>query len=200
MLSSSKTEQHEGSQPTLSGFPVASEINALVPEFPLRRTTFSNLTVSWPSTASWMRGEVPESDWDHLILHLHSMIPHGGGFLKVDDPQLSLLPPPLIISWPEQPTVYSISVFHQLHCFTAILNDFNRIQNGQPPIQPMRHLLHCFDFIKQAILCCGDCTSEPHQEDRHGNHLQAGMDTLRVCKDFDKILSYANAHAPKRIK
>lgn len=32
MLSSSKTEQHKGSQPTLSGFPVASEINALVPE------------------------------------------------------------------------------------------------------------------------------------------------------------------------
>lgn len=102
-----------------------------------------------------------------------------------------------LLYWPK-----FVTFMLMLSLQTAILNDFNRIQNGQSPIQPMLHLLHCFDFIKQAILCCGDCTREPHLADRHGSHLQAGMgmDTLRVCKDFDKVLNYANAHAPKRIK
>ncbi|WDK09206.1 hypothetical protein CGRA01v4_00484 [Colletotrichum graminicola] len=188
--SSPMNKEHGGLTPISTGFPVASEINALVPEFPLQKTTFSNLTVSWPSPQRWLHGAVPESEWHHLIHSLHSLIPHGGGFLKVDDPQLSLLPPPLIIEWPEKPTVYSISVFHQLHCFTSILNDFNRIQSGQLPKQPMRHLLHCFDFIRQEILCCGDSTREPH--------LQAGMETARVCKSFNDLLKFADENAPKR--
>ncbi|KAK1973353.1 hypothetical protein LZ30DRAFT_611108 [Colletotrichum cereale] len=192
------TVELRASSVTLPEFRVASEINGLVPAFPLQKTTFSNLTVRWPLTESWIRGEVSESEWDQLLHSLHSLIPHGGGFVEVKDPRRFLLPPPLIISWPEKPTVYSISVFHQLHCFTSILRDFNRIRNCQSPAQPMRHLLHCFDFIRQAILCCGDCTTEDHLADGLGNYLKDEMRTQRVCNNFVKLLEYGNTHAPKR--
>nr|XP_036581839.1 uncharacterized protein CTRU02_08411 [Colletotrichum truncatum]XP_036587995.1 uncharacterized protein CTRU02_02007 [Colletotrichum truncatum]KAF6790282.1 hypothetical protein CTRU02_08411 [Colletotrichum truncatum]KAF6799136.1 hypothetical protein CTRU02_02007 [Colletotrichum truncatum] len=178
---------------------VGSELNGLVPEFPLQKTTFSDLTVSWPSTEQWMQGSVSNSEWNELMNSLHRVIPHGGGFLKVDHPERFLLPPPLTISWPEKPTVYSLSVFHQLHCFGAILEDYRKIHIGQSPTQPLHHILHCFDFLRQAILCCGDCTMEPNKAvalHHQGNVPE--MNTVRVCKNINNIIEFANKNQPRR--
>lgn len=87
---------YENHRPLLAhaGFPVASEINSLVPEYmfsaafhlkeannahmalvPLRKTKFTNLTVSWPSADAWLAGTVSELEWSELHHHLHSLIP-----------------------------------------------------------------------------------------------------------------------------
>lgn len=75
---------------------------------------------------------------------------------------------------------------------TGILDDFNRIRTGSPPLQPLAHTMHCFDFIRQAILCCGDCTKEPLLGD--------GMETVRTCKDYGKLFMFAKDNAPTREK
>ncbi|TDZ22478.1 Oxidase ustYa [Colletotrichum orbiculare MAFF 240422] len=185
--------------PSALQFPVASDINGLFPNFPLQLTTLSDLAVAWPSTESWMRGQIAKDEWNQFIHGLHSLVPHGGGFLKVDDPKRFLLPPPLELPWPGKPNVYGISVFHQFHCLEAILNQFQLKHDGQPLSQSAQHLLHCFDYLRQAILCCGDCTTETFDRDGLLHHRNTvGMKTPRVCKRFDRILDFAKANAPRK--
>ncbi|KAM3417992.1 hypothetical protein BST61_g6203 [Cercospora zeina] len=57
---------------------------------------------------------------------------------------------------------YSISVFHQLHCLNAILKTFVEDRTGysvggharrQKHFHHSRHILHCFDYLRQSIQC-----------------------------------------------
>lgn len=57
------------------------------------------------------------------------------------------------------------------------------------------HIYHCFDYIRQSIMCCGDTTLEKART--VGGELARGVDGWGVgheCRDYDAIYRYAAEH------
>lgn len=73
---------------------------------------------------------------------------------------------------------FFVSMFHQLHC----LRYFRTVLVGDDPVGP--HLQHCFNLLRQWILCHADLTLEPgdfterdFQRDRQG--------ATHKCRDWE---------------
>ncbi len=54
------------------------------------------------------------------------------------------------------------------------------------------HSRHCFEYLRQSILCCGDTTLEGQQttfpdKDQAGSD---GWDAKHICRDYSQIRSY----------
>ena len=58
---------------------------------------------------------------------------------------------------------------------------------GQPP-KSVHHDAHCFDYIRQGILCAGDTTIEGHTGDGHG------WGSEHQCKDIKSIQEWVDEH------
>lgn len=99
-------------------------------------------------------------------------------------------------------TVFTTSVTHQLHCLYTILEAYNTLQLSANPLfsHPIKmpwHINHCFEYIRQAIMCAGDvalegaATTFPGDpvtgEDRGGSD---GWDARHVCKDYGEVYRY----------
>lgn len=57
------------------------------------------------------------------------------------------------------------------------------------------HVRHCFDYLRQSIMCSGDMTLETALV--HNGQRQAGVDGWNVthqCKDWSAILEYVEAN------
>ena len=118
---------------------------------------------------------------------------------------------------------YSLSVFHQLHCIVSILsilwayltltgikgvlrhefyfpdhenmssthstehNRYGHIHSG--------HVSHCFDYLRQAVMCSGDLTLEHAAIDADGERRRVdGWGAPHVCRDWDAIVEFAVSH------
>lgn len=65
-------------------------------------------------------------------------------------------------------TVYGVSMYHQLHCLNNIRKFFWTTQVEDKPTDDVHsahvadivHIVHCFDYIRQGIMCAGDTTLE----------------------------------------
>ncbi len=101
---------------------------------------------------------------------------------------------------------------HQLHCLHTILNAYNTmsitLDSGlkSNPIQKPWHVNHCFDYIRQGIMCAGDVALEgaattfplgPNGQDQGGSD---GWDAKHVCKDYTQIFEYLEEKAINHIK
>ncbi|KAI9172797.1 Oxidase ustYa [Paramyrothecium foliicola] len=53
------------------------------------------------------------------------------------------------------------------------------------------HMRHCFDYLRQTLMCAGDVTLEPVDPELGG---VTGWDNLRVCRDYDQIKQWAEMH------
>ncbi|OQO10595.1 hypothetical protein B0A48_03893 [Cryoendolithus antarcticus] len=74
---------------------------------------------------------------------------------------------------------YMISMFHQLHCLSYLVQHFQSGYGGVNLTQEVaHHAAHCFDYIRQAIICAGDTTLEGKTE------LGAGWGTSHQDKEF----------------
>ncbi|KAL9611176.1 MAG: hypothetical protein Q9167_004161 [Letrouitia subvulpina] len=62
--------------------------------------------------------------------------------------------------WEPGKHVYGISMYHQLHCLNTIRRSFYREKffADMPNDRFHFHKNHCFDFLRQAIMCHGDVT------------------------------------------
>lgn len=100
--------------------------------------------------------------------------------------------------------MFTTSVTHQLHCLYVILkahNSMKLVVTEPGPAKPYTledpwHLNHCFDYIRQAIMCAGDvalegaATSFPVDEHGHDRGGSDGWDAIHVCKDYSQIYAY----------
>lgn len=138
-----------------------------------------------------------------LILYtsIANRLKEGLGYLLIKNPsEYSNLPHP--IHHYTNRTVFTTSVTHQLHCLYIILNAYSslKLTNASSipahPVEMPWHINHCFDYIRQAIMCAGDvalegaATSFPpdeHGKDRGGSD---GWDAKHVCKDYGQIYEY----------
>ncbi|KAI5927176.1 hypothetical protein F4810DRAFT_433120 [Camillea tinctor] len=126
------------------------------------------------------------------------MSPRGRGSIIVDQSDREGLSDPYVIPIPkherEDPSkkkeeVYMISVFHQIHCLSTLMSSYGRVViEGLPP-KDIDHDAHCFDLLRQALMCSGDLTVEGSTE------YDTGWGTMHKCKDMDAIRAWATDHA-----
>jgi hypothetical protein len=84
------------------------------------------------------------------------------GFQHVKEPsKYHDLPTP--IDWDEGKTVFTTSMTHQLHCLWAIVQTYSGLKSNHTiPDDHHWHMIHCFSYMRQAILCSADTALEGH--------------------------------------
>ncbi|KAK0652484.1 hypothetical protein B0T16DRAFT_426963 [Cercophora newfieldiana] len=134
------------------------------------------------NTSEFFTDEVLEK-WNHLM-------PKGMGFVWVNEThKYHDLPTP--VEWPDK-TVFTTSLTHQLHCLFAIVQTYSGLKADHPiPDDHHWHMIHCFDYMRQAIMCSADMALEGHEttfpDDNGGSD---GWDSKHICKDYSQVIGY----------
>ncbi|KAL2166623.1 hypothetical protein VTG60DRAFT_2442 [Thermothelomyces hinnuleus] len=133
-----------------------------------------------------------------------SFMPIGNGFMAVNHDDKHILPPPMV----DGDEFYSIAVFHQLHCLYSIMKMWNKVNDDldqakrgrfmnrdgteeevhHPDLK--RHMDHCFRYLRQTIVCCGDTALEG-QNPKAKIPDTDGTGATHLCKDFEKLKAWA---------
>jgi hypothetical protein len=95
--------------------------------------------------------------------------------------------------------VYAIAVFHELHCLMhmsgfidklvmKILNRDFSLDEGA-----LGHNDHCFNYLRNALMCCGDTTLEGQAQtpELKGVAGTDGTGAVHVCRNYEEIVSWA---------
>lgn len=101
------------------------------------------------------------------------------------------LPVPLVF-YPDNS--FTTSMTHQLHCLHSIIGVVAAFSSGRtdklPPEGPW-HIAHCFDYLRQSIMCAGDVALEGQQTTfPAGFKGSDGWDAKHVCKSYGEIMGY----------
>ncbi|PQK17549.1 hypothetical protein BB8028_0008g00590 [Beauveria bassiana] len=176
--------------PTLLG-----ELNSLVPNFPIKPMLFRKDPSATVDHDSEQSRNKTRDDW-------LSYMPRGNGFIAVNDSAQYKLPDPILFQGRD---TYSIAVFHQMHCLYAIMDRYNDLTSGSAEGQQghaqhgdhdrrgsesHRHVDHCFRYLRQSLLCCGDTALEG-QDPNTDKAATNGVGAVHMCKDFEAIRSWA---------
>ncbi|KAF3902459.1 hypothetical protein ABW21_db0201753 [Orbilia brochopaga] len=98
---------------------------------------------------------------------------------------------------PDDPEYYitSLAVFHQLHCLNAIRMALwnNTLMRGDENETEMRHLDHCVDMIRQAVMCHSDISPFVWARDPRDGKAKGISSVTHTCRDFDSIQRWAKA-------
>ncbi|GAB7363420.1 hypothetical protein MBLNU230_g3696t1 [Neophaeotheca triangularis] len=128
-----------------------------------------------------------------------SLNPPGDGFVLIANPRNHNLPPGIQT---DQGELYDISLFHQLHCLGNIrtylytMKDSiksNTTQQAQELVlaHEGHHIHHCFDYIRQALMCAADMTPEWPMEGPEGEKSAVnGWGIEHECKDWSAVMKY----------
>lgn len=54
------------------------------------------------------------------------------------------------------------------------------------------HVRHCFDYLRQSIMCAADSNIEPVDKKLGG---VTGWGSVRVCRSFDTLVAWASEHS-----
>ncbi|KAL6792727.1 hypothetical protein J3E68DRAFT_407249 [Trichoderma sp. SZMC 28012] len=170
------------------------ELNHLVPNFPTQQVLFRT-----DASATIQDGD--EESKTKVRENWLSYMPRGNGFIEVNNSEKYILPGP--ISYKGKDT-YAVAVFHQLHCLYAVMDMFNNLTTPGSvtnmdathnigmniSADEKGHIQHCFRYLRQSILCCGDTTLEGGIPGSHSNGTD-GTGAVHVCKDLEAIKEWA---------
>lgn len=142
----------------------------------------------------------------------------GSGFVVVDgwDKFTDTLPPPIQLNGDD---IFSVSVFHQLHCLHYILKEFDKLlhpnetshhnhdhtaeqghdHSGESQEEALKHVGHCFDYVRNSLMCCGDVAFEGQGSDIEDPGT-LGEASYHVCKNYDAIKDWAQASRATNMK
>ncbi|KAF2748551.1 hypothetical protein M011DRAFT_352940 [Sporormia fimetaria CBS 119925] len=92
---------------------------------------------------------------------------------------------------------HSVTVFHQLHCVYALQIAYHTLKKDiHADFKPLMHvnmepdhIEHCFDYIRQALMCHADTNLEYNDP---VTKVTTGWGTERVCRDFDAVIRWAD--------
>ncbi|KAH8894750.1 hypothetical protein GQ53DRAFT_643036 [Thozetella sp. PMI_491] len=164
---------------------LAGDITGFAPAINRRIKSFApDLSFTPDDPAEWFTTRV-RNNWLNLV-------PKGLGYVRIADSEnYDNLPTPL----PEYDgAVFTTSVTHQLHCLYKLEEFFASMMmsngTGDGILESAGwHSRHCFEYLRQSILCCGDMTLEGRQTtfpDRNSPGSD-GWDAKHVCKDYGQI-------------
>lgn len=186
-------------------YELAGDVNNVWPEFPQQ-------TVEFQPDHRFVGNLTSPTFVDDIKQHWLELVPKGLGFIEVTDyADRPNMPQPLLEY--KKPT-YTTSVTHQLHCLFMIMHGFNDLalnkgsfamnmagkddddegltREGEDPVE---HLSHCFDYLRQAIMCHGDTALEGVQTTFGPNVGGSdGWNVQHVCKPWDSIHDWLEEH------
>ncbi|KAF2095020.1 hypothetical protein NA57DRAFT_79510 [Rhizodiscina lignyota] len=146
---------------------------------------------------SW-GGSSPEADakWDEL-LSIASVI-------RLTESEARRLPIETAHLWGEDKDSYAgfLEVYHQLHCLNRIRRHFyNRTaeMHGDPtPEFSLNHDEHCFDYLRQNLMCFADVSILPQSWNPETKAIYASFDTTvkKKCRSFEAISQWAISRQP----
>jgi hypothetical protein len=85
---------------------------------------------------------------------------------------------------------YMMTVFHQLHCLSYLAEHYQQGYAGvQLTDEVAHHTAHCFNYLRQGLMCNADTTLEGKTE------AGPGEGSEHECVDYDALLQWANEHA-----
>ncbi|ELR10150.1 hypothetical protein VC83_00726 [Pseudogymnoascus destructans] len=127
------------------------------------------------------------------------LFPLGAGFVEVQKPWNYGLRGGVPVPNTEEATeIYSISMFHQIHCLSILKDAFGRDRDVSEHQAAESNLGHCFDYLRQAIMCTGDTTLETALV--NADDVISGFDgwgVLHECRSYEAIFDFAEAHRMK---
>ncbi|EFQ36607.1 hypothetical protein CGRA01v4_09676 [Colletotrichum graminicola] len=154
-----------------------------------------------PSPPSWMPperynkqifqfqqifGEEPteqsEAAWTRLV-------PMGKGWINITTESELPSMPGLDRNVPEKKAL--LSVFHQIHCLYMTRSGFFAARDGHLDTVNTTHLSHCWDYLRQSIMCSGDTTLEWKPANDIGS---TGWGYQHICKDYTSLFIFAEQH------
>lgn len=79
-----------------------------------------------------------------------------------------------------------------MHCLYNILEVYSSLESGMGmPLQMQGHLPHCFEYLRQSIMCAGDTALEgQHTTFPDGIRGSDGWDAKHVCKDYSAVMAF----------
>ncbi|KAJ5976687.1 hypothetical protein N7501_000029 [Penicillium viridicatum] len=85
--------------------------------------------------------------------------------------------------------VFPVSVFHQLHCLRILREGYVALLGGKQRHDHIAsHQDHCFDYLRQAIICSADLTLEKARVDEDGHRRATdGWGTEHRCKKWSEV-------------
>ncbi|KAL2036400.1 hypothetical protein N7G274_010879 [Stereocaulon virgatum] len=85
--------------------------------------------------------------------------------------------------------VYIIEAYHAIHCLKVIRLHYSALMDELGMDWPVEHDMHCFDTLRQHIMCQADDTLLSTT-----GHRDAGMNQTRMCRDWDALRQWATEH------
>ncbi|KAF7315975.1 hypothetical protein MIND_00114500 [Mycena indigotica] len=103
-----------------------------------------------------------------------SLIPHGQGWVQLGKER--------------QP--FAVSMYHQLHCLNGLRVALRTPKTSRSP-QFNSHTNHCFNYLRQLLLCKADTTLEPTKITQTGDGkvraAASGDNVVHVCRNWVQI-------------
>ncbi|KAL6303285.1 hypothetical protein BKA93DRAFT_719827, partial [Sparassis latifolia] len=99
---------------------------------------------------------------------------------------------------------FAVSMYHQLHCLDAIRAEARAVNHGDPtrPANPNHsmgedayaHADHCFNYLRQGLLCAADLTLEASEVKRRPDGAldngASGIGMVHQCKDWTQVRAF----------
>ncbi|KAH8669186.1 hypothetical protein BX600DRAFT_267825 [Xylariales sp. PMI_506] len=164
------------------------DITGFAPRFSQRIMNFEPDSQFMPANASEFWSKETQDRW-------LSLVPKGLGYLNIKTPEkYHDLPVKLPKQYGRGYTV-TTSLTHQLHCLHSLAEVFSAYRIGRSdkiPEDPW-HIAHCFDYIRQSVMCSADVALEGKATTfPEGVTGSDGWDAKHVCKNYDEVLAYLN--------
>ncbi|KAK1622408.1 hypothetical protein BDP81DRAFT_334605, partial [Colletotrichum phormii] len=170
---------------------VVGDVTGVFPQFSQKIITFKHDPDFVPEDGHKFFTNETKQKWLDLV-------PKGLGWIKVDHPrQYQDLPEPIKdFGGPDQP-VFTTSVTHQLHCIYGIAEAYSGLK-ANPSQHGERmpwHVNHCFDYLRQSIMCAGDLAVEGQEKTFPDGIVGSdGWDGKHVCRDYGEIYDFLDEH------
>ncbi|KAK4161225.1 hypothetical protein QBC43DRAFT_357998 [Cladorrhinum sp. PSN259] len=178
-------------RPGVSTLDIGGDITGFAPQISQQITMFKPDPMFVPENGSEFFSEEVRKKW-------LSIVPRGLGYLQINDTNLKQynnLPTPLR-EYPD--STFTTSMTHQLHCLHSIVGvvaAYTSNRHDMLPSEGAWHLAHCFDYLRQSIMCAGDLALEGQQTtfppDFKGSD---GWDAKHVCKDYSQVLVHLDGN------
>ncbi|KAI1181946.1 hypothetical protein F5B17DRAFT_227119 [Nemania serpens] len=157
--------------------------------------TFPRKTYKFLPDPNYVRDDMLFTEQDTLNT-LHNWLPlssEARGYVQIaNHASYDTLGNPYIVAIDRMTDgpAYMMSVFHQLHCLSYIVDHYQRGYAGANLTEEVaHHSAHCFDYLRQSIMCAADTNLEGETE------AGPGWGSDHTCADYDAVLAWANEHS-----
>ncbi|MCJ1356137.1 MAG: hypothetical protein MMC33_006131 [Icmadophila ericetorum] len=140
-----------------------------------------------------------DTEWEDAL-------PKGAGFTIVDEPARLHLPSGM--AYKEGYTMYGVSWSHQYHCIWMLRREFWALiqqnstlagigfDDNNEEAKYLRHLAHCFGYIRELIVCNMDMTLEYPTLGGVKDGVVNGYEIPHQCVRRERWDDFMNLHAP----